>query len=661
MMKKMLINVSQAEESRVAIVEDGILQELDVELSSRGQNKGNIYKGTVVNIESSLQAAFVEYGENKAGFLPLSEIHPQCYVNGGTRRRVSIREVLKRGQELLVQVVKDEVGGKGAALTTYASLPGRYLVLMPGSDNTGISRKIEDEAQRQRLRKLMEQLSPPPGMGFIIRTAGYNRTKNELSRDMSYLLKLWESIQELSQKLPAPSLVYQEQDLVIRSIRDYFTADIQEVLIDNKEVYKRAKEFFRKIMPRYQKLLKLHPEKRPLFSKYQLEEQIEVIYEPKVPLKSGGSIVIQPTEALVSIDVNSGRATKERGMEDTAYRTNLEAAEEIARQLRLRDLGGLIVIDFIDMKDRKHIQEVEKCLKNAAKRDKARIQMSRISRFALLEMSRQRIKTALAAGSYEICPTCEGRGTVKTVESAALSSLRKIHGRVAKGDLASIKAIVSPEVAFYLLNQKRAELLRMEKEESLAIYVQGQPGMLVHQIAQEGVKRSAIVPTEVSSEVSWEELELERVPALEAPEPPEKPLRLEEEIPLGAKEVAVAAQLSEPTLVEPQGGRSLDRPEPSEAADVEPPALSSAGAAFQEVFGLALGPVGAASDVPYEKVVSISLEEGAAVHAEAAPEAQAQEGSGAPRPRSSSRRRFRRSRRRPRSSKPKEEANSEGE
>lgn len=652
MMKKMLINVSQAEESRVAIVEDGFLQELDVELSSRGQNRGNIYKGLVVNIEPSLQAAFVEYGENKAGFLPLSEIHPQCYVNGGTGRRVSIREVLKRGQEILVQVVKDEVGGKGAALTTYVSLPGRYLVLMPGSDNTGISRKIEDEAQRQRLRKLMEQLNPPPGMGFIIRTAGYNRTKNELSRDMTYLQKLWESIQELSQKLPAPSLVYQEQDLVIRSIRDYFTADIQEVLIDNKEVHKRAREFFRKIMPRYQKLLKLHPEKRPLFSKYQLEEQIEVIYEPKVPLKSGGSIVIQPTEALVSIDVNSGRAKQERGMEDTAYRTNLEAAEEIARQLRLRDLGGLIVIDFIDMKDRKHILEVEKCLKNAAKRDKARIQMSRISRFGLLEMSRQRIKTALAAGSYETCPTCEGRGTIKTVEAAALSALRKIHGRVAKGDLAGIKAIVSPEVAFYLLNQKRAELLRMEKEEGLTIYVQGQPGMVVHQITLEGLKRSEIIPAEVQPEVGREEVE--KVPALEAPEPSEKPARLDEEIPLAVEGPEVAGvQFSGPTLAEHHGDGSLDQPALSEAADAEQPSLPLTGEAFQEVFGLPFGPVRADSDAPSE--------EGAVAPVEGVPEAQAQPGSQAPRPRSSTRRRFRRSRRRPRSSKPKEESNSEGE
>ncbi|MBI2875727.1 MAG: Rne/Rng family ribonuclease, partial [Candidatus Tectomicrobia bacterium] len=628
--------------------------------------------GVVVNVEPSLQAAFVDYGENKAGFLPLAEVHPECYANGATGRRISIREALKRGQNLLVQIVKDEIGGKGAALTTYASLPGRYLVLMPGSDNTGISRKIEDEVQRQRLRKLMEQLSPPPNMGFIVRTAGYNRTKNELSRDLSYLQKLWESIQELSQKLPAPSLVYQEQDLVIRSIRDYFTADIQEVLIDNKEVHKRAKEFFRKIMPRYQKLLKLHQERRPLFFKYQLEEQIELIYEPKVPLKSGGSIVIQPTEAMVSIDVNSGRSTQERGMEETAYRTNLEAAEEIARQLRLRDLGGLIVIDFIDMKDRKHILEVEKCLKNAAKRDKARIQMSRISRFALLEMSRQRIKTALATGSYEPCPACEGRGAIKTVEIAALSSLRKIHGKVAKGDLASVRAAVSPEVAAYLLNHKRLEISRMEREEGLTIYIQGQPGMLVHQMNLECVKRSTIAPLEPQPEVSREEIE--KVPALEAPLPSEEPAALEEaaasireparlpvygegylqedeapEESLSPEEAAVAPLFPDLASADHPESRLLDHPESPEAADARQAALALVGERVT-------GPSEAGSEAPAGEGLAPSGEE-TSTPQEDASEAQAQTGSEAPRPKSSNRRRYRRSRRRPRSSKPKEETN----
>ena len=512
MIKKMLMNVSQAEESRVAIVEDGILQELGIELSGRGQLKGNIYKGIVTNVAPSLHAAFVDYGEKRSGFLPFSEAQSQCNGNGETgekREKTSTQSPLKRHQEILVQVVKDETGSKGAALTTYISLPGRYLVLMPGSSNRGISRKIEDETQRKKLKKIIDQPELPTGMGIIIRTAGYNRTKSELSRDMSYLLKLWENISLLAQQSTAPSLVYQEQDLVIRTIRDYFTTDIQEVLIDHKEVCKRAKEFFRSIMPRYQNHVKLHQEKRPLFSKYQIEEQIESFYEPKIPLKSGGSIIIEPTEALVSIDVNSGKSTQEKGMEETAYKTNLEAADEIARQLRLRDLGGLIVVDFIDMRDRKHIQEVEKRLKNALKRDKARIQLSRISRFGLLEMSRQRIKAALHESGHQLCLHCEGKGVVKTVEAVALSVFRKIQAKASRKDLASIKAILVPEAAFYLLNQKRAELLKLEKEGEVAISIQEQAGVPVHYVHLESLKKPSVAPFSEISEETQEETQEE--------------------------------------------------------------------------------------------------------------------------------------------------------
>jgi ribonuclease E len=476
MIRKMLINAEDAEESRVAIVADGILEEFDIETSHKEQNKSNVYKGIVVKVEAGLQAAFVDYGGKRAGFLPLGEVHPTCYADPDLARRggrVRIHDVLKRNQELLVQVVKDEIGTKGAALSTYISLPGRYLVLMPGVDATRVSRKIEDEAQRRQLKEIVAQLAPPPGTGVIIRTAGLDRTKQELQRDMAYLLKLWETILAQAQEIPAPSVVYEESDLVIRSIRDYFTPDIAEILVDDREVFKRAREFLQAIMPRYVSRIKLYRERRPIFSKYQLEEQIEAIFEDKIPLKSGGSIVIERTEAMVSIDVNSGRSTQERGMEETAFKTNMEAAEEIARQLRLRDLGGLVVIDFIDMRDRKHIQEVERCLKNALKRDKARTEMSRISKFGLLEVSRQRLKPALQDETSLPCPHCKGQGLIRSKESLGLTVLRKIQAAAVKGNLMVARAKVPLEAANYLLNEKRDRLLKIEQEYGIRIHVEG--------------------------------------------------------------------------------------------------------------------------------------------------------------------------------------------
>jgi ribonuclease E len=476
MIKKMLINAEDPEENRVAIVTDGILEEFDIETTHKEQVKGNIYKGVVVKVEAGLQAAFVDYGGKRAGFLPLGEVHPTCYADPELAKRggrVRIHDVLKRNQELLIQVVKDEIGTKGAALSTYISLPGRYLVLMPGVDATRVSRKIEDEAQRRKLKEIVAQLEPPPGMGVIIRTAGLDRTKQELQRDLAYLLKLWDTILSQAKDLPAPSVVYQERDLVIRSIRDYFTPDISEILVDDREVFKRAREFLQAIMPRYVNRIKLYREKRPIFSKYQLEDQIEAIFEDKIPLKSGGSIVIERTEAMVSIDVNSGRSTQERGMEETAFKTNMEAGEEIARQLRLRDLGGLVVIDFIDMRDRKHIQEVERCLKNALKRDKARTEMSRISKFGLLEVSRQRLKPALQDETTLPCPHCKGQGLVRSPESLGLTVLRKIQAAAVKGNLLTAKAKVPLAAANYLLNEKRDRLLKLEREYEIRIHIEG--------------------------------------------------------------------------------------------------------------------------------------------------------------------------------------------
>jgi len=495
MIKKMLLNAAEPEERRMAIVEDGILSELIIETSLLELSRGNIYKAKIVNIEPSLQATFVDYGEPRHGFLPFSEIHPNYYAptpDGEPREgRPRVQEAIKRNQEVLVQVEKEEKGTKGAALTTYISLAGRYLVLMPGSDGGGISRKIEGEKDRKHIKEIVRDLGVPEGMGLIVRTAGMEKNKTELSKDLQSLLRLWDSIQTKSGKTQAPALIYQEPDLVFRSIRDYFTPDIDEVIIDDKGVFNQAKDFFHTTMPRYQNKVKLYGEKRPLFSKYELEKQLETIYERMVPLKSGGSIVIDPTEAMVAIDVNSGRATQGRGMEDTAYQTNLEAAEEIARQLRLRDLGGLVVIDFIDMWDRKHNQEIERSLRNALKRDKARVEIGRISRFGMLELSRQRIRPAVAGGSFIACGNCGGSGLVKSTEAAALTILRRIQAGLAKGGCVQVKVELPDEVATYLLNQKRAELFRLEKQYGLKIQISGQPGLPSHQFNLEFVRKDA--------------------------------------------------------------------------------------------------------------------------------------------------------------------------
>ena len=504
MKKKMLINVADEEESRVAIMEDGILEEFTIEVASREQIKGNIYNGVVVKVEPSLQAAFVDYGGNRHGFLPMGEIHESWYAgdatNGDRERRPRIQDVLKRNQKILVQVAKEELGNKGASLTTYISLPGRYLVLMPGSDSSGgISRKIEDEEERKKLKETIAQLNPPPDIGIIVRTAGLNRNKTELQRDLTYLQRLWSSIQEKSKQSPAPALIYQEHDLVIRSIRDYFTPDIQEVLVDNRDVYRRARDFFQAVMPRYQGRVKLYRDKAPIFAQYELENQIEAIYTHKVELKSGGSIVIDQTEALVAIDVNSGRATREKGIEETAFKTNMEAAQEVARQLRLRDMGGLIVIDFIDMRNIKHIQEIEKALRQAVKRDKARTQVARISQFGLLELSRQRLKPTILEGNYLHCPHCEGTGLVKSTVSLALSVLRRIRAEVTTETVAAVKAILPMDVATYLQNNKRKEISTLEEVYDLTIQLLGDPAGRQGDYDLEFVRRAAPVAVDPAS------------------------------------------------------------------------------------------------------------------------------------------------------------------
>lgn len=502
MSKKMLINASHPEESRVAILEDGVLQELDIETTGREQIKGNIYRAFVVKVEPGLQAAFVDYGGNRHGFLPFGEIQEKYYQQreGAEReKRPRIQDVIHKGTELLVQVVKGERDNKGASLTTYISLAGRYLVLMPGSDTTGVSRKIESEEQRKKLKEIVEGLDMPDGIGIIIRTAGLGKTKQELTRDYHYLTKLWDTIESKAAEIKPPSLIYQEYDLVMRTIRDYYTPEIDEILIDDKEVFRKTLDFFKAVMPRHEKIVKLYLERRPIFSKYQTEEQIERIYDQRVPLKSGGSLVIGQTEALVAIDVNSGKSTGEKGIEDTAFKTNMEAADEVARQLRLRDMGGLIVIDFIDMEDRKHRQEVEKQLKNAFKADKARIQISKISEFGLLELSRQRIKPPVSEGSYFSCPHCEGKGSVKSTEAAALSAYRKLQAQAAKKEYRLVQITLPTAVALYLLNQKRHEISRLELDYAVKIVVEASAQMLSAQY---------VIETERAAESRGEGVEL---------------------------------------------------------------------------------------------------------------------------------------------------------
>ncbi len=485
MSKAMLINVTHAEESRVAIVENGVLDTFEIETLNRETIKGNVYNGTVEGINTTLNAAFVRYSNDRPGFLPMDEINfrnvPLLRGREEEGHRHHIRDRLERGQKILVQVIKDGFSTKPASLTTYYSLPGRYLVLMPGSDSSGISRKIEDAEQRERLRRIVEELKPPEDFGIIVRTAGFDVSRTELQRDLKYLVKLWENVLRTAGDQPTPSLVYQERDLVIRTIRDYFTHDITEIFIDSKEMFEKARMFFQEVMPSKKKILKLYTEDRPIFTRYNLEEQIESIYKRRVALKSGGEIVIDGTEALTAIDVNSAKSRRESNIEELATGTNLEAAEEIARQLRIRDIGGLIVIDFIDMRSQKNIREVERALRDAMKRDKAKYDVTRISKLGLMEISRQRLKAQKAAGSYVSCPVCGGHGLVRTTESAALAVLRKIHARVPRGDLSAVKVSLPPEVAIYLLNNKREDLAGLERRYKTRISVIPAPGMRPHQ------------------------------------------------------------------------------------------------------------------------------------------------------------------------------------
>ncbi|NIE85745.1 Rne/Rng family ribonuclease, partial [Burkholderia sp. Tr-860] len=470
-MKRMLFNATQQEELRVAIVDGQKLIDIDIETAGREQRKGNIYKGVVTRIEPSLEACFVNYGEDRHGFLPFKEVARQYFRDGVDMRSARIQDALREGQELIVQVEKEERGNKGAALTTFISLAGRYLVLMPNNPRGGgVSRRIEGD-ERQELRETMAQLEIPEGMSMIARTAGIGRSAEELQWDLNYLLQLWHAIEAASKSghNGQPMLIYLESSLVIRAIRDYFQPDIGEILIDTTEIHDQARAFMDIVMPDNVGKVKRYHDDVPLFSRFQIEHQIETAYSRTVPLPSGGAIVIDHTEALVAIDVNSARATKGADIEETATRTNLEAADEVARQLRLRDLGGLIVIDFIDMESAKSQREVEQRLKDALKHDRARVQMGKISRFGLMELSRQRLRPALSEGSHVTCPRCNGTGHIRDTESSALQVLRIIQEEAMKENTAAIHCQVPVEVTAFLLNEKRQEINKIESRFKVGI------------------------------------------------------------------------------------------------------------------------------------------------------------------------------------------------
>ncbi|HGO7181961.1 TPA: Rne/Rng family ribonuclease [Neisseria meningitidis] len=461
-MKRMLFNATQAEELRVAIVDGQNLLDLDIETLGKEQRKGNIYKGIITRIEPSLEACFVDYGTDRHGFLPFKEVS-RSYFQDYEGGRARIQDVLKEGMEVIVQVEKDERGNKGAALTTFISLAGRYLVLMPNNPRGGgVSRRIEGE-ERQELKAAMAELDIPNGMSIIARTAGIGRSAEELEWDLNYLKQLWQAIEEAGKAHHDPYLLFMESSLLIRAIRDYFRPDIGEILVDNQEVYDQVAEFMSYVMPGNIGRLKLYEDHTPLFSRFQIEHQIESAFSRSVSLPSGGAIVIDHTEALVSIDVNSARATRGADIEDTAFKTNMEAAEEVARQMRLRDLGGLVVIDFIDMENPKHQRDVENVLRDALKKDRARVQMGKLSRFGLLELSRQRLKPALGESSHVACPRCAGTGVIRGIESTALHVLRIIQEEAMKDNTSEVRAQVPVDVATFLLNEKRAELFAMEE------------------------------------------------------------------------------------------------------------------------------------------------------------------------------------------------------
>jgi ribonuclease E len=509
----MLVNAVHKEQMRMATVDEkGKLIEFNIQMAVREPITGNIYKGKVLKVERGLQAAFVDYGGGKDGFLPLRDVS-QSYLESG---QSCGKPVLKSGQEIIVQVVREIIGNKGALLTSYISLPGRYLVLLPNKLCGGISRKIESEEDRQKIKTLMEQIKVPEDMGFIVRTAGINRTKPEIQRDYQFLLRLWKEIYKKAESVEAPYFLYQETDFGVRSLRDYLTLEIDEILVDEVETFRKMRAYLKAVAPRHLRILKNYKDKVPIFERYELEEQIRVIYQERVELKSGGYIIINPTEAMITIDVNSGRGSNKRNIEETAFKTNVDACEEIARQLRLRDLGGLIVIDFIDMLDKKHNAEVEKAFKKALSMDRARIQLSRISKFGLLELSRQKKQSTIQEISYTTCPYCKGSGLRPSLEYASLGAFRKIESEAVKGLYSELNVSLPHEIAFYILNNKRSELLKLEANFAVCLHIEGRPDMAWDKIEiQQSIKEQTLEEASVMHDVPLLTLAEETEPDVE--------------------------------------------------------------------------------------------------------------------------------------------------
>ena len=505
-MKRILINATQAEELRVAMVDGQVLYDLDIEIPSREQKKANIYKGVITRVEPSLEAAFVNYGAERHGFLPFKEIARNYYAEDAKSEngRYNIKDAVKEGQEIIVQVEKEERGNKGAALTSFISLAGRFLVAMPQNPRAGgVSRRIEGE-ERDQIRKVMSELEMPKGMGVIARTAGVGRSTEEMQWDLDYLCQLWNAVEQAAAEKPAPFLIYQESDIVIRALRDHYKNDIGEVIIDSQKAYDRAHEFMSMVMPNALHKLKKFEDKIPLFNRYQIESQIESAFSREVTLSSGGAIVIDHTEALISIDVNSARATKGRDIEDTALNTNLEAAMEIARQLRIRDLGGLVVIDFIDMMKNKNQREVESRLRYAVQEDRARVQIGRISRFGLLEMSRQRLRPSIGESSQIVCPRCSGAGSIRDIESLSLSVLRLLEEDALKENTGRLVAKLPVECATYLLNEKRNKIAGIEERNDVHCVIVPDPNLETPHFEIERVRDSDTIRHESSYKNSYE-------------------------------------------------------------------------------------------------------------------------------------------------------------
>ncbi len=478
----MLIDAQDPEELRVAVVEDGRLEAFYVEAAASEQTRGNIYKAVVVNVEPSLDAAFLDYGAPRHGFLQLADLRPDALDDFSGKGGKTSK--LKRGDKLLVQVAKEPTGNKGASLTTYLSIPGQYLVLTPGHEASGVSRQIADESERKRLKQVLDELKRPPNTGVIARTAAGGRSKKEIKANFALLKRVWQDIQRRAKQASAPKLINKEEELAVRTVRDLFTAEVSEVLVDDPAVFERVQHFIGLVSPRRKKDVKLHRGK-PIFHKYQIEQQIESIYQPTVHLPSGGSIVINPTEALVAVDVNSHKAHKGKEIEETALAVNLEAAAEVARQLRLRDLGGLVVVDFIDMRDRKHRNQVRNKMKAELKKDKAKSDVGNISRFGLLELSRQRIRPPIDFGDTRPCPHCQGRGTVRTPEAVGRTVLRSLGRRLGHDFKDGLRVRLSPEVAAHLQNNKRAALAKLEQVKGACLEIATDAGLLLEEMVFE--------------------------------------------------------------------------------------------------------------------------------------------------------------------------------